>query len=229
MDLELPGPRVAEGLLHPVEDRGIISLGSDAAQRPGVKVAKVDAGGDAPVHTAQGQHFVQCTQLADLAHRLRAERDVRKACFVQRGLCPAQSVQRLFQRSLPALPAAAAGVEDDPLPAQRLADRRALQQIVHAVQPLVLFQAGHADVIGRVHAEQDVLRGGKGGHLRGLVQPQAHPAPALVLKGVQAHLCGVLRHFQAGLVPLGGKAVAGAGRAEPDLPIVAHRVFPPRS
>ena len=228
MDLEPPGPRVAEGLLHPVEDRGIIGLGSDAAQRPGVEVAEVDAGGDAPVHTAQGQHFVQCAQLADLAHRLRAEGDVRKACFVQRGLCPAQGVQRLFQCSLPALPAAAAGVEDDPLPAQRLADRRALQQIVHAVQPLVLFQAGHADIIRRVDAEQDVLRRRIGGHLPGLVQPQPDAAPALVLKGVQPHPGRVGRDIQAGFVALRCKAVARARRAEPDLPL-PHRVFPPRS
>ena len=184
---------------------------------------------DGKVKAAQGQHLVQCAQLAHLAHRLRAEGHVGKARLIQCFHGTAHGVQRFFKGRFPALLAAAAGMEDDAFSAQRPAHRRALQQVLDAVQPLVLFQAGHADVIGRVHTEQDVLRGGKGGHLRGLVQSQAHPAPALVLKGVQAHLCGVLRHLQAGLVPLGGKAVAGAGRAEPDLPIVAHRVFPPRS
>ena len=67
-----------------------------------------------------------------------------------------------------------------------------------------------------------------GSHFCSLVQPQTHAAPALVLEGVQSHLCGVLRHIQAAFVALGGKAVAGACGAEPDLPI-AHRVLPPRS
>ena len=227
--MEPPGTLIPQCLGHAVEDGGIIGLGLDAAQGAGVQVPEVDAGRDALIHTAQGQHLVQRAQLAHLAHRLRAEGHVGKARLIQCFHGTAHGVQRFFKGRFPALLAAAAGMEDDAFSAQRPAHRRALQQVLDAVQPLVLFQAGHADVIGRVHTEQDVLRGGKGGHLRGLVQPQAHPAPTLVLKGVQAHLCGVLRHLQAGLVPLGSKAVAGAGRAEPDLPIVAHRVFPPRS
>ena len=120
-------------------------------------------------------------------------------------------------------------MEDDAPPAQRLDEGAALQQVVDAVQPLVLLETRHTDVVRRVDGQGNVPLGTGGTERSGLVVGQPHAAPALVLKGVQAHLCGVLRHFQAGLVPLGGKAVAGAGRAEPDLPIVAHRVFPPRS
>ena len=71
--------------------------------------------------------------------------------------------------------------------------------------------------------------GGKGSHAGGLIQPQTHPAPALVLKGVQSHFGGVLRHVQAAFVALGGKAVAGACGAEPDVPSFTHKVLPPRS
>ena len=70
---------------------------------------------------------------------------------------------------------------------------------------------------------------GIGGHLPGLVQPQSDTTPALVLKGVQPHFGGVLRHVQAAFVALGGKAVAGACGAEPDVPCLSHRVLPPRS
>ena len=107
------------GLPDAVKDSGIVRLGLDAAQRAGVEVAEVDAGGDASVHPAESQHLVQRAQLADLSHRLRAEDDLGKARFIQRVLRPFQGVQRFFQSSFPALPAAAAGVEDDPPAAQR--------------------------------------------------------------------------------------------------------------
>ena len=127
--MELPGPRIPQRLPDAVKDSGIIRLGADAAQRPGVEVAEVDAGGDASVHPAEGQHLLQRAQLANLSHRLRAEGDLGKARFIQRVLRPLQGVQRFFQSSFPALPAAAAGVEDDPPAAQRPAERRALEQI----------------------------------------------------------------------------------------------------
>ena len=119
-------------------------------------------------------------------------------------------------------------MEDDAPAAQCLADRRALQQVVDTVEPLVLFQAGHADIIGRVDTEQDTPLCGVRGHPGRLFQPQTDTVPALILKGVQPHLRRVSRDVQAVFIALCGKAVAGACRAKPDLPI-AHRVFPPRS
>ena len=218
--MELPGPRIPQRLPDAVKDSGIIRLGPDAAQRPGVEVAEVDAGGDASVHPAESQHFFQRTQLADLSHRLRAEDDLGKARFIQRVLRPLQGVQRFFQGSFPALPAAAAGVEDDPPAAQRPAERRALEQIVHAVQPLFLVQAGGA--------EQNPPGGGIVSHLPGLVQPQPDSMAALVFKGIQPHFFGIGRNVQTVLIPHGREAVAGACGAKPDLPLT-HRVLPPWS
>ena len=228
MDMELPGPRIPQRLPDAVKDSGIIRLGADAAQRPGVEVAEVDAGGDAAVHPAEGQHLLQRAQLADLPHRLRAEGDLGKARFIQRVLRPLQGVQRFFQGSFPALPAAAAGVEDDPPAAQRPAERRALEQIVHAVQPLFLVQAGGADIVRRVDAEQNPPGCGIVSHLPGLVQPQPDSMAALVFKGIQPHFFGIGRNVQTVLIPHGREAVAGACGTEPDLPLT-HRVLPPRS
>ncbi len=106
--MELPGAVVTQHLRHAVKDSGIIRLGPDAAQRPGVEVAEVDAGGDASVHPAEGQHLLQRAQLADLSHRLRAEGDLGKARFIQRVLRPFR-VSSAFSRAasrlcLPQLP-----------------------------------------------------------------------------------------------------------------------------
>ena len=227
--MELPGTVIAQHLGHAVQNGGIIRLGLNTAQRAGVQVAEVDAGSNAAVHAAQRQHLVQCAQLSYLAHGLRAQGHILKARLVQRSHSAAHGVQRLFQRGFPALFAAAAGVEDDASAAQRPAHRRALQQVLDAVQPLVLFQTGHTDIIRCMDAKQDVPLGSKGSHAGGLIQPQTHPTPALVLKGVQPHFGGVLRHIQTAFVALGGKAVAGACGAEPDVPSFTHRVLPPRS
>ena len=83
MHMEPPGTLIPQCLGHAVEDGGIIGLGLDAAQRAGVQVPEVDAGRDALIHTAQGQHLVQRAQLAHLAHRLRAEDHVGKARLIQ--------------------------------------------------------------------------------------------------------------------------------------------------
>ncbi len=132
----------AQHLTDPVKDSGIVGLGPDAAQGPGVEVAEVDAGRDALVHPAESQYFLQRAQLADLPHGLRAEGDLGKARFIQRVLRPFQGIQRLFQGRLPALSAAAARVEDDAPAAQRAAELGALEQIAHAVQPLFFLEAG---------------------------------------------------------------------------------------
>ena len=49
MHMEPLGPLVAQSLAHTVEDGGIVGFALDAAQRAGVQVAEVDAGGDALV------------------------------------------------------------------------------------------------------------------------------------------------------------------------------------
>ena len=221
-------PLVPQLFCHAVKDGSVVLFRADAAQSAGIQVAEVDAGRDAPVHRTQRQHLVQRAQLADLAHGLRAESHIGKARFIQRFHGTAHGIQCFFKGRFPALLAAAAGVENNSPAAQCPAHRRALQQILDAVEPLVLFQTGHADIIRCVHTEQNILRPSQCGHFCGLVQSQAHTPSALVFEGVQPHLCGVLRHVQTALVPLGCKAVAGACSAEPDLPI-AHRVLPPRS
>ena len=152
--MELPGAVIVQHLSHAVQNGGIVRLGPDAAQRAGVQVAEVDAGGNAAVHAAQRQHLVQCAQLPYLAHGLRAQGHILKARLVQRSHSAAHGIQRLFQRGFPALLAAAAGVEDDASAAQRPAHRRALQQVLDAVQPLVLFQTGHADIKGQYETER---------------------------------------------------------------------------
>jgi hypothetical protein len=63
-----------------------------------------------------------------------------------------------------------------------------MEQIVHAIQPLFLVQAGGADIVRRVDAEQNPPGGGIVSHLPGLVQPQPDAAPALVFKGVQVKM-----------------------------------------
>ena len=229
MHVEPLCPLVPQLFRHAVKDGSVVLFRADAAQSAGIQVAEVDAGRDAPVHRTQRQHLVQRAQLADLAHGLRAESHIGKARFIQRFHGTAHGIQRFFKGRFPALLAAAAGVEDDASAAQRPAHRRALQKVLDAVQPLVLFQTGHADIIRCVDAEQDVPLRGKDSHAGSLIQPQTHPAPTLVLKGVQPHFGGVLRHVQTAFVALGGKAVAGACGAEPNLPSFAHRVFPPRS
>src|SRR5699024_5643125 len=80
VDVELPRPLVPQRLPHPVKDGGVVRFGADAAQGAGVQMAKVDAGDDALVHPAQGQHLVQIAQLADLAQRLGAEEIGRASC-----------------------------------------------------------------------------------------------------------------------------------------------------
>ena len=116
VDVEPPGALVAQHLIHPVEDGGVVGPGLDAAQRPGVQVAEIDAGRDALVHPAEGQYFVQRTQLADLAHGLRAESHIAVTGFVQRFHGTAHGVQRLFEGGFAALFAAAAGDEVMRLP-----------------------------------------------------------------------------------------------------------------
>ena len=51
--VEPPGALVAQHLIHPVKDGGVVGPGLDAAQGPGVQVAEVDAGRDALVHPAE--------------------------------------------------------------------------------------------------------------------------------------------------------------------------------
>ena len=228
VDVEPPGALVAQHLIHPVEDGGVVGPGLDAAQGPGVQVAEVDAGRDALVHPAEGQYFVQRTQLADFAHGLRAESHIAVTGFVQRFHGTAHGVQRLFEGGFAALFAAAARVEDDAFSAKRAADLGALEQIADAAQPLFFLEAGHTDIIRRVDAEQDAPLCGVCGHLPGLVHPEADAVAALVLESVQSHLCRVGGDVEAGLVALRPEAVAGAGSAEPDMPL-AHSVFPPRS
>ena len=228
VDVEPPGALVPQHLTHPVKDGGVVGPGLDAAQRPGVQVAEVDAGRDALVHPAEGQYFVQRTQLADFAHSLRAESHIAVTGFVQRFHGTAHGVQRLFEGGFAALFAAAARVEDDAFSAQRAADLGTLEQIADAAQPLFFLEAGHTDIIWRVDAEQDAPLCGVCGHLPGLVHPEADAMAALVLESVQSHLCRVGGDVEAGLVALCFEAVAGAGSAEPDMPL-AHSVFPPRS
>ena len=43
--MEPPCPLIPQRGFQPVEDGGIIGFGLDAAQRPGVQVAKINAGG----------------------------------------------------------------------------------------------------------------------------------------------------------------------------------------
>ena len=230
VDVEPPGALVAQHLTHPVEDGGVVGPGLDAAQRPGVQVAEVDAGRDALVHPAEGQYFVQRTQLADFAHGLRAESHIAVTGFVQRFHGTAHGVQRLFEGGFAALFAAAARVEDDAPPAKRAADLGTLEQIADAAQPLFFLEAGHTDIIRCVDAEQDAPLCGVCGHLPGLVHPEADAVAALVLESVQSHLCRVGGDVEAGLVALRLEAVAGAGSAEPDFPVtLVHSVFPPRS
>ena len=47
-------------------------------------------------------------------------------------------------------------MEDDAPPAQRLDEGAALQQVVDAVQPLVLLEARHTDVVRRVDGQGNV-------------------------------------------------------------------------
>ena len=73
-------------------------------------------------------------------------------------------------------------MEDDPPAAQRFDQGAALQQVVDAVQPLVLFQARHADVVRRVDRERDAPRGAGSAQRTGLVVGQPHAAAALILE-----------------------------------------------
>ena len=76
-------------------------------------------------------------------------------------------------------------MEDDAPPAQRLDEGAALQQVVDAVQPLVLLEARHTDVVRRVDGQGNVPLG-TGGTERSGLSGQPHAAPALVLKCRQA-------------------------------------------
>ncbi len=81
-------------------------------------------------------------------------------------------------------------MEDDTPPAQRLDEGVALQQVVDAVQPLVLLQARHTDIVRRVDGQGQCPAFGTGGTERGgLVVGQPHAAAALVLKRRQAKAC----------------------------------------
>ena len=148
MRVEVYGAVITQPLGQCVEQGGVIrggsGLGKLCAAAAGVQMPKVDAGGDAAVYGAQCQYLVQCAQLVDLAHRLRAEDAVTVACCIAGLYGALHRVQRLFQCGLPALLAAGAGMEDDAPPAQRLDKSAAPQQIVDAVQPLVLLQTRHA-------------------------------------------------------------------------------------
>ena len=77
-------------------------------------------------------------------------------------------------------------MEDDAPPAQRLDEGAALQQVVDAVQPLVLLKARHTDVVRRVYGQGNVPLGTGGTECGCLVVGQPHAAPALVLKCRQA-------------------------------------------
>ena len=179
-------------------------------------MAKIDAGRDAIIHAAQGQHLVQRAQLVHLAHRLGAEDAVPVARLIAGFYGALHRVQRLFQRFFAALLAAGAGVEDDPLTAQRLDQCAALQQIVDAVQPLVLLEAGHADIVGRVHREGDAPRGAGFAQSVCLVVGQPHAAAALIFKGGQAKTGGV-GGDGGGVKLFDGVAVRQAGRAKTRL------------
>ena len=159
---------------------------------------------------------VQRAQLVHLAHRLGAEDAVPVARLIAGFYGALHRVQRLFQRFFAALLAAGAGVEDDPLTAQRLDQCAALQQIVDAVQPLVLLEAGHADIVGRVHREGDAPRGAGFAQSVCLVVGQPHAAAALVFKGGQAKTGGV-GGDGGGVKLFDGVAVRQAGRAKTRL------------
>ena len=123
----------------------------------------------------------------------------------------AHRVERFFQRLLPALLAAGPGMEHDPPPAHRLDGGAALQNIVDAAQALFFFQAGHADVIGRVHRKGDALfRARRAEHGRA-PGADAHAAAALVLKRREAERGRVSRDIRRRFA---GVAVRKAGRAE---------------
>ena len=161
MRVELFGPLPRQGCGNGIQDGGVICRGGLIVQlgalAAGIQVAKIHAGNHAFIHTAKGQHFIQRAQLVHLAHRFRAKDTVAITGFIHGLNGAAHGVQRLFQCGFPALLAAAARVEDDPAAAQCLDQCAALQQVVHAVQPLVLLQAAHADVVRRMDRESDAF------------------------------------------------------------------------
>ena len=105
-------------------------------------------------------------------------------------------------------------MEDDPPAAQQPDGPGALQDIVHRVEPLFLFQAAHGDIVGGVLG---LLADGQGGFFA-----HPHTPAALVFKGVQTHSLQVQGHLGAVFVSLLAEAVALAGGAEQN-----HSSFPP--
>ena len=90
-------------------------------------------------------------------------------------------------------------------------------------QALFLLQAGHADVVGGVHAEQHPLFGRQGGHLPGLVLSQTHSVPALVLEGVQPELRRIGGDVQAVLVAHAGKSCRPCRRGQSGCEAVSQQ------
>ena len=80
-------------------------------------------------------------------------------------------------------------MEDDAPPAQRLDEGAALQQVVDAVQPLVLLEARHTDVVRRVDGQGNVPLGTGGTERSGLVVGQPHAAPGTQMPSGQSPPC----------------------------------------